>query len=183
MIKKIICAILSVIMCLSIFTIHVQSSEADERILQGAQILLGDALGVRYITTVPYDAHTRATFACNGRTKTATPENVGGYCAYSYNEVIPNEFELPISITIGDKTESHTLKEIAVLMLKSNFSDTVYELVSDMLRYCKASADYRPIAGAPAASLTGDLGTHFVENYLPATADVRAVIPWMISCH
>lgn len=177
MLRKVTCVLLVTCMLLAGLVISPVKASADTYLLSGARILLGNVLGVQYITTVPYDAHTRGTFTCNGKTKVATPENAGGYCAYTYNEIIPNEFELPVKLTVNGKSEQHTLKEIATIMLNSEYNDSVYEILSDMLRYCKASAEYMPVPGAPTPSISNP-GAHFVDKALePSPTTDRVLTP------
>ena len=125
---KILSIILAVVFVLSTFAMSVSALEepavGTKSNVIGAQITLGQALGVTVYTDKPYAAGAKGTFEIEGRTKTVDAVNNNGYCVFVYKEIVPDEIDSTIQLVsyANDEddfyiSESFTLKQIAVAML------------------------------------------------------------------
>ena len=125
---------------------------------------LGEGLGVVLYTDIPASLATSATLSINGRTSVLRPEIKNEQCIYRYQEIVPDEIGSTINLVVSNIDASFSCKDIAIALLNTDgLSSETYELVSDLLRYGDAAAEFR---GTSSNILSGDLGTHFVEKTL-----------------
>lgn len=168
--KKLLAVMLSVALLLSGL---VYASADTAYSVQAAQLVLGESLGVTLYTNIPYSEAGKATFDLNGRTFTAKPMKEGDRAAYKFTTVSPDEAEMPIVFKAGSVSYTFRYVDIIDLMLRTDgYDDSIYELLSSLVYYVKASIAYN--GGTSSYTPHG----HFVDSAknAPAVTD-KSVTP------
>ena len=141
---------------------------AEQYLITGASLMLGEKLGIIFYTDIPYSSDKIATIELNDRESAVVPKSKNGCAAYEFKEIVPNEMRAPITIKAENINLSVSFMDIVIMMLDSDgYEDECYALLSNLVEYGYAcewftsgTANYAEIESFlanPPAHYTADL--------------------------